>query len=377
MNQSFIKQLKKINWDFEECQTNYSTHDLHPYPAKFIPQIPRNLIEIFTSIGEKVYDPFCGCGTTVVEAVLLNRKSIANDINPLAILITQAKSTPLVEGNISLIKKILSEMEMSVSNLYGTLSLFSKHTPQFQEYHEIPNVTSWFSEYAIKELSIIKGKIDTITNPNVKVFLKAVFSSIIVAVSYQDSNTRYVHKKKKIDQKHTFNKFKAKTLRSLMKIQTIPHVRKELKPELKVADTRKNTGFRKHSADFAVTSPPYPNAYDYHLYHKHRMYWLKMDPAELKKNEIGAHAKYSSKNAFTIDDFNRDMTDAFNEISRVVKPNKYFCIVIGNSIIKGKKIDNSTLLERISKHTSLNLKYKFKRKIRLSRKSFNPRIGNI
>ena len=37
-----------------------------------------------------------------------------------------------------------------------------------------------------------------------------------------------------------------------------------------------------------ITSPPYPNAYEYWLYHKYRMYWLGLDPIAVKKQEIGA-----------------------------------------------------------------------------------------
>src|SRR5207244_7025668 len=39
-----LKQLKKLDWAFSDDDTTYLSHDIHPYPAKFIPQIPRNLI---------------------------------------------------------------------------------------------------------------------------------------------------------------------------------------------------------------------------------------------------------------------------------------------------------------------------------------------
>src|SRR5690348_1767632 len=39
-----VKALKDIDWDFEDAKTNYITHRIHPYPAKFIPQIPNALI---------------------------------------------------------------------------------------------------------------------------------------------------------------------------------------------------------------------------------------------------------------------------------------------------------------------------------------------
>ena len=41
-----------------------------------------------------------------------------------------------------------------------------------------------------------------------------------------------------------------------------------------------------------MTSPPYPNAYEYWLYHKYRMYWLGMDPIAVRQQEIGARPHY-------------------------------------------------------------------------------------
>jgi DNA modification methylase len=74
--------LDKIDWSFQGCKTQYFTHTFHPYPARFIPQIPSTFIKLFTEEGETVLDPMCGCGTTLVEALLHNRNTIGNDLNP-------------------------------------------------------------------------------------------------------------------------------------------------------------------------------------------------------------------------------------------------------------------------------------------------------
>jgi len=61
-------------WNFHEEDTKEHLHSLHPYPAKFIPQITRRAIELWTKPGDLVYDPFNGCGTTVFEASLAAMK---------------------------------------------------------------------------------------------------------------------------------------------------------------------------------------------------------------------------------------------------------------------------------------------------------------
>ena len=60
-----LERLAHLDWNFADAKTSYLTHSLHPYPAKFIPQIPNALIQELSSVGETVADIFCGSGTTL------------------------------------------------------------------------------------------------------------------------------------------------------------------------------------------------------------------------------------------------------------------------------------------------------------------------
>jgi site-specific DNA-methyltransferase (cytosine-N4-specific) len=89
-------KLRSVAWDFAEARTGEGLHGIHPYPAKFIPQIPRALIELFhPGDASPVLDPFCGSGTTLAEAFLLGVNSIGVDLHPLATLIAKVKTTPV------------------------------------------------------------------------------------------------------------------------------------------------------------------------------------------------------------------------------------------------------------------------------------------
>ena len=90
-----VKHLCRLDWSFDSDCTNYSTHGLHPYPAKFIPQIPKTLIRELASSRDTVLDPFCGSGTTLVEALKLNCNAIGIDASPLACMISRAKACPI------------------------------------------------------------------------------------------------------------------------------------------------------------------------------------------------------------------------------------------------------------------------------------------
>jgi len=72
-------QKDTSEWDFKGEDTKEHLHALHPYPARFIPQIPRKAILMYSKSGEVVLDPFCGCGTTLLESILLGRQAVGVD----------------------------------------------------------------------------------------------------------------------------------------------------------------------------------------------------------------------------------------------------------------------------------------------------------
>jgi len=106
-----VEMLSKIDYDFKDFTTQYLTHTFHSYPARFIPQIPLTFIKLFTEEQEIVLDPFCGCGTTLVESFLNNRKSIGNDFNPLATLISKVKTTLIEDTQFRYFNRKLAVMK--------------------------------------------------------------------------------------------------------------------------------------------------------------------------------------------------------------------------------------------------------------------------
>ena len=69
-------------WTAKQRQAS-SLHEIS-YRACFKPQLPRYFIERYSAEGDIVYDPFMGRGTTIIEAALLKRNVIGNDVNPLS-----------------------------------------------------------------------------------------------------------------------------------------------------------------------------------------------------------------------------------------------------------------------------------------------------
>ena len=76
-----------------EATAQKLNHGVFRYPAKFHPPIARKLIELASSPGETVLDPFCGSGTLLVEAVATGRNAVGTDVDPLAVFVSDAKTT--------------------------------------------------------------------------------------------------------------------------------------------------------------------------------------------------------------------------------------------------------------------------------------------
>ncbi len=126
-----------------------------------------------------------------------------------------------------------------------------------------------------------------------------------------------------------------------------------------------------------ITSPPYPNAYEYWLYHKYRMWWLGFDPIAVKAQEIGARAHFFKRDHHTKEKFLDQMRTAFALIGSVLVDAGFACFVIGRSKIHGSIIDNAATIQTLAEEGGMRLVCRIERVISARRKSFNLSHANI
>ena len=328
--------------------TTYATHGLHPYPAKYIPQIPADIIKEHTNERHIVFDPFCGSGTTLVEALLHGRRSIGCDSNPIAALVSRAKTTPLSETAQGCLQTLMA----AVDRQQKLSSVPKRPTPSE------PKLGWWFDSHVIQELAWLKSEINRLTDTHARQFALCIFSSIIVSVSNQESDTRYAAIKKDIQKGETFRRFLSKLNKGLKAAASLKAFGSSLRliPTVYCCDLRRLTAqaLPDNTADLVVTSPPYPNSYDYYLYHKWRMVWLEHDFRTAQSDEIGSRNEHSSKKA-PIEVFEAKMRPALMNVGRILKPSKLAYFLVGNSILNGRFIDAEECLMRITKDANLRL----------------------
>lgn len=364
-------EIFKINFKKTKGEsTNYLTHNFHPYPAKFIPQIPRTSIKSFTKPNDNILDPFCGCGTTLVESKLLNRNCTGIDLNPIAVLVSKSKSTKL---NIDIIKKtskILAKIKNDINNYY-----YSKEQELIYEIPNFYNRDHWFQENVLNELAIIKYYIETQSDENIKNYLYTAFSSIIVTVSNQESNTRFAAINKNIETFKTFLEFQKKLKDMNRRMLEFSDMASDSNIEVYQADTRYLDFMDSDSIDHIVTSPPYANTYDYYLYHKFRIYWIGHELEHVRDNEIGSRNKHSSKKQ-DISSYNDSLSECMTELGRVLKKDKYAVFVIGDCVIRGELFRANELMDEIASKNKFRLVKETSYNLKKNTRMFNPKFTN-
>lgn len=380
-NETAITRLEALEWDFTSAKTGYLTHSLHPYPAKFIPQIPNALIQELSSVGETVGDIFCGSGTTLLEGLQLKRHVVGIDANPLAALISQAKTTPMTASQFEELathrracERILEATESRIGDLFYDGQLF--RSTGWRPALDVCKF--WFTTHVVEELAELRSMITQIRDEATQRLCKVVFAAIIVAVSKQDSDTRYVRREKAIEPGDTVRRYLNQLNAAVTAVREMSDLIEERFScevlEKNILETPDTQPF-----DLMITSPPYPNAYSYHLYHRTRLLWLGYDPEHFKKIEIGSHRKYSAKsrNRATPETFQQEFEEIFRWLRKRLRDRRYACFVIGDSTINGTRIDNASLIATAGISAGFREVSRINRMIAPTRKAFNPRIGKI
>lgn len=341
---------------------NYLTHNLHPYPAKFIPQIPAAILDRYAAPQSKVLDPFCGSGTVAVEAALRGHTCWASDLNPIATLITRTKTARLTGTDSVLLNKLLIKLR--------------KRNPTNLSIPEFRNIWHWFTKEMALELNTILEAIDELPKSSAAHQLAlAALSAIIVKCSKQESDTRWVAVDKDFPRGMAFQNFEAKLGDALKRLAAFNAIATG-QVFVSDSDARSLCHLLEESIDIVITSPPYLNSFDYYLYHKLRMFWLGYDHHSVQEKEIGSRNKHCDNNA-AVEDYFSAMGGSLGEIQRVMRPGSIAAIVIGDSVYKGALIDMGAQYRALAEDAGLRLEDSFTYDQRRYTSAFNKGFKTI
>lgn len=350
-----VDLLRATDWSFEASTTRALTHNLHPWPAKFIPDIPAVAIRALTSPGDMVLDPFAGCGTTAVEARAAGRAYVAADVNPLAVRIAEGKC----EAPSPAQRREIERWSESLRVAPVTDELLALAPA-------IPNRDYWFDPPVVAQLAALRRAIAELGVA--QAFLETVLSSIVVSVSHQESETRYRRVERDVDAAAALELFRRRLDAGLRMAEGFDSLADD-RPERRylVADARHlDDRIEPESVQLAVFSPPYPNSFDYHLYHRFRMFWLGFDPRAVKHQEIGAHLRYEPRGCWEA-----DMAAALRALEAVLAPGGHIVCVVGDGIIAGELVPSAELLAEAAEEAGLTSAWRGTRPVAGQRRAFN------
>jgi len=360
------------SWSFEELtpsETSYITHGYHRYPAKFIPQLAARIILENSRPGDLICDPFMGSATTLVEAIVHDRKAYGTDINPVAALIGRAKTTPITS---SLLKK---EVEEALRDLYFVIKTDQKQM-RLTDYRGKPfeikpsdheRIDYWYPEKQKHDLAIILSRISTVKDPKIRDFLLCGFSNILKPCSrwLMKSVKPTIDKDKIIDD--AYKSFSVQVRRMVKKneefFMLVEH--KPIECIVDNVDARK-MNLKNSYVTLIVTSPPYVTSYEYADLHQLSALWLEYarNLPEFRKRFIGSIQKengqrqlYSSlgkesveklreidkREANGVAQYFYEMQECFEETHRVLKQGGRAAIVVGDTDLRKVKIHNASV----------------------------------
>src|SRR4030066_2194308 len=365
------KYIRRIDysWDYRGKNTKTYTHVIHSYPAMFIPQVARRLLETYSKEGDTICDIFCGSGTALVESKVLNRNAYGIDLNPLAIFLAKAKTAPinpqkLTREYLALLDRVEKIKDKEIQR------------PNFK------NIDFWFKDKVIVKLAKLKKAIREIKDETIQNFLMVAFSETVrYSSNTKTGEFKLVRVKADKLEKHDpdvigiFRKHAEKNIAGMADFYK--DAKKDVWTKIIYGDSSKDNGIKENSIDCVITSPPYGDSRTtvaYGQFSRLSAQWIDVfdDPNDASgvdndllggratknlihtlssgylKESLEKIAKQDEARAKDVLSFNLGLNECLKQAHRILKPGKYFCLVVGNRLVKQVRIPTDFIIAELA-----------------------------
>ncbi len=346
---------------------------IHPFPARMAPEVALQACDSVPR-GSLVLDPMVGSGTAVRVAASDGHRAVGFDIDPLAVLMSRVW--------------VLSADAASVERLLADVLVGARHdakidlpVPWIDDDAETRGfIDYWFGEFEQRQLRALALQLAPMSGQAADVLRIALSRTIITkdrgASLARDTAHSRPHRAYSPSQFDVLGQFELSTRRTLRLLSGLPIARG---CDIRQGDARRMSAIAGDSVDLVLTSPPYLNAIDYLRGHRLSLVWFGYALSGLRttrSESIGAErglAGHDSEVTYVAGGFARDLdplgprmtrvlwryaTDLLaivGETRRVLRPGSRAVMVIGNSFVKGVRIDNAAGLVRAAHVAGLEL----------------------
>lgn len=297
VNQQTKLEHLNLNWRERDLPENIRTkhvHRLHPYLGKFIPQ----LVEIFLRKyrPSMVYDPFCGSGTTLVEANTLGIDSVGTDISAFNVLLSQVKTA---RYDLRLLETELNGITTRLTNYRK--KFFNDEKVNRLLKNENQYIKTWFHKDAQKDILCFSHMIkDYIYKDVLRVILSRSARSARLVTHFDLDFPKqpqiepyhcYKHRRTCQPVNEAFKFLYRYTIDTLDRVKEFSQIRSKASVSVNHADSREVK--LPKGIDMVFTSPPYVGLIDYHEQHKYAYELLGLKNNDTR--EIGPAKKGQSE----------------------------------------------------------------------------------
>src|SRR5580700_549440 len=353
-------------------ENHRSMRTIHPFPARMAPDTVKRLFRGLPTRAT-VLDPMCGSGVVLRCAAEMGYKSIGFDIDPLAVLMSRVWTAK------ASVRSALAEAETLVERA-RMLRLRDCKLPWIDECPETKRFTKfWFANEQrrkLRQLSYLLIHSSSNIPVHIRNCLWLAFSRIIItkhagaSLAWDVSHSR-PHKMREENDFDVESMFLRSTARL---IETLEDEEIKCSARVRIGDCRRLSRIQQHSVDAVITSPPYLNAIDYLRGHKLSLVWMghsipslrdlraKSIGTEAAKLHPDAHAGWNEalsslreypdlpiRQQNIIAKYARDASCFLSEMHRLIRPGGCLALVLGDSNIRGCRIENSKLFSHLAR----------------------------
>ena len=333
---------------------------IHPFPARMAPELAHAALETVPADGQ-VLDPMCGSGTVPRAAVEAGLRCVGVDMDPLAVTMSRVWTTCL---DASRIHDDAADLVDRAEALPAD-DVERSWDPETREF-----ISYWFArkqEDALARLTTVLARHDSPTKEALQVALsRIIVSKEMMASLARDTSHSRPHKVAEVndfDVHVGFRRSARMVARRLLPERILGEA------DIRLGDARTLDGIADDRFDLILTSPPYLNAIDYIRGHRLALVWMGHAMASLREtrgSSVGAErilpksattprispyltqsegSTISSRHKGWIRRYAVDMKAVLEQARRAVKPTGRVVLVLGNSFIRGTKVDNAGLIE--------------------------------
>lgn len=329
---------------------------IHPFPARMAPEIALKRMDSLYH-GSVVLDPMCGSGTVLRAAVEHGAHTLGVDIDPMAVMLARVWCAPPSRAQfmhdahelVALAKKIGSPR-------LDALPWMNSATEEF--------IRFWFGESQMIALTALATALHE-SNLPAKEALKVALSRIIVTKDKGASLGRDISHSRphKVASTSDFDVWQGFLNSARRMSERFASERVRASSDIRIGDSRSLDHITDGSVDCVVTSPPYLNAIDYLRGHRLSLVWLGLSVEEIRNirgESIGVEKSLSD----ALDDpteyidcsdeppprilgwstrYLRDAKLVAAEIARCLRAGGDAILVVGNSNVRGCRVDNARM----------------------------------